>query len=84
MSLLRTLPMVLLVASVVNASPSPSFFIRTNQLGFRPDDLKSAVILSHQDLSGGRFEFVRAGENAAVFNGGIGRTRGSYGKFEYQ
>jgi hypothetical protein len=76
--------MVILLAAAVKASPVPSLYIRTNQLGFRPDDLKSAVILSHQDLAGGHFDIVRAGETNAVFNGGIGRTHGTYGQFEYQ
>ena len=56
-------------------------FIRTNQLGFLPLEEKEARILSRRDLSGIRFEIVSG--NRTFFDGMIGKSLGSYGKFAH-
>lgn len=57
-------------------------YIRVNQLGFLPEDYKSAVILSGKDLTGEKYYITNSkGEN--IFEGAITSSKGEYGNFNY-
>jgi endoglucanase len=73
---------ILLSVSALSAeSQGQEFVIRTNQLGFLPTEEKEARVLSHRDLRGTRYEVVNG--TRKVFEGMIGKSLGSYGKFTY-
>jgi endoglucanase len=72
------LPMVLGLFSGVRGQ---ELVIRTNQLGFLPHEAKEARILSRRDLHSERFAVVSG--NSTTFEGTIGKSLGSYGKFAY-
>jgi endoglucanase len=69
------------VGGFSTAARGQELFIRTNQLGFLPSEEKEARILSHRPLSGTRFEVVSG--NRTFFDGMIGKSLGSYGKFAH-
>ncbi len=57
-------------------------YIRVNQIGFLPDDYKSAVILSNSDLAG--YEYLVKNINGKQEKRGlIGNSIGSYGNFSF-
>ncbi|MFA3781687.1 glycoside hydrolase family 9 protein [Melioribacteraceae bacterium 4301-Me] len=64
-------------------SAESEIFIRVNQLGFLPDDLKTAVILSNTNLSGKIFSVIDKKNNMKIFSGRIGNNEGKYGDFNY-
>ncbi|MCX7875344.1 MAG: glycoside hydrolase family 9 protein [Melioribacteraceae bacterium] len=55
-------------------------FIRTNQLGFLPGDVKTAVVLSNNNLKG-KEVFVYNVKNEKVVTLKFQESKGSYGKF---
>ncbi|MGE5401497.1 MAG: glycoside hydrolase family 9 protein [Ignavibacteriales bacterium] len=54
---------------------SQNFYFRLNQLGFLPEDIKTAVIMSRQNLSGKKYEIVeQTGKKvilSSILNNGI-------------
>ncbi|MFH1195543.1 MAG: glycoside hydrolase family 9 protein [bacterium] len=58
-------------------------FIRVNQLGFLPGDIKSAVILSANELEGRKYSLVNSNGNAFVYENVVGSNLGQFGKFPY-
>jgi hypothetical protein len=71
------------VATLASSSAQPQLFIRVNQLGFCPEDVKTAVVFSSQPIPA-RFDLVRADNNASVRQG---KTRipeeTNWGQFHY-
>lgn len=62
---------------------SKEVFFRLNQLGFLPDEPKTAVILSEKDLLGKPFEIVQAATNSVVYRSEITTPAFDWGDFDY-
>ncbi|MBI9009643.1 MAG: glycoside hydrolase family 9 protein [Tenericutes bacterium] len=54
-----------------------------NQLGFLPNEYKSAIILSETDLENGFFEIIETVSGNVVFKSDIKENIGQYGNFNY-
>ena len=61
---------------------SQDIFIRVNQLGFSPRDIKTAIILSTKDLSGEKLQVFNT-SNKKVLSFGIVNNYGRYGEFPF-
>ena len=61
---------------------SDDFFIRLNQVGFLPGDLKSGVIISEQEVPYSEFEIIDQKSDLSSYTGKIQRSNYSYGKFD--
>lgn len=58
-------------------------FFRTNQVGFLPTDIKTAVILSKKNLSDQSFSIINLGSKNVVLENEISDTLIAYGNFKY-
>ena len=69
----------------VNCNPSLSenIFIRTNQVGFLPEDLKTAIILSEKDLSDKPFLIVDANSDEIIYKNKVKDTSFVYAEFNF-
>jgi endoglucanase len=61
----------------------PEIYIRFNQLGYLPGDIKSAVILSNYKLDGKQITIVDPRKNEKVFTSSFGLSKGVYGNFNF-
>jgi len=59
-------------------------FIRTNQVGYLPNDFKQAVVFSASDLAGKSYAIVNNASNRTVTEGVLGNVVGEWGNFKYQ
>jgi hypothetical protein len=66
-----------------HASLSNDIFIRTNQIGFFPDDLKTAVVLSNINLKDKPFFILDNSSNKIKFEGSVIDSPSVYGSFNY-
>lgn len=57
------------------------FYFRFNQEGFLPGDIKTAVILSQDDLSGSEYKIIN--ENGPVFKNEVKESLGKFGNFNF-
>ena len=77
---------ILLSQSVIvncQSVPNNNVFIRTNQVGFLPDDIKTAVILSNKDLSQNYFSLIDLVSNQVVYKNKINDSTYVYGNFDF-
>lgn len=77
-------PMRLLIfMTVLNCVASSQTFVRVNQVGFRPEDRKSAVVLSTTVPSSDEmFEVVKLPERRPVFSGILAQSLSVHGRFK--
>ncbi len=62
--------------------PDAPLFLRVNQIGYLPEDTKTAFVLTNANLSGYPFDvFDKAGDS--VFTGKVGEDLGEYGHFAH-
>ena len=66
-----------------HASLSNDIFIRTNQIGFFPDDLKTAVVLSNINLKDKPFFILDNSSNKIKFEGSVIDSPSVYGNFNF-
>jgi endoglucanase len=66
----------------IPAANAQSLFIRVNQLGFRPHDIKTAVAFGREPLPA-EFRILNARTRAVVFTGRTEPVAGRWGEFEY-
>ncbi len=66
-----------------HTSLSNDIFIRTNQIGFFPDDLKTAVILSKTNLQGKPFYILENNSSEIKFEGSVADSPSVYGNFNF-
>ncbi|MDP3682312.1 MAG: cellulase N-terminal Ig-like domain-containing protein, partial [Ignavibacteria bacterium] len=66
-----------------NAAVGGGIFIRANQVGFLPADIKTATIMSKSDLSNSFFTIVDAATERNVYKNKIDRNRGNWGKYSF-
>jgi len=78
---------LLLVLVTVNCQPSiqaePEIFIRFNQVGFQPNDIKSAIVLSNYKLEGKQYSIVNTSKDEKVQTTSFGKNSGTFGTFNY-
>ena len=65
------------------ASVPEQIFIRTNQVGFLPNDIKTAIVLSKNNLSTSAFSVVDISSNKIVCNEMINDSLSIYGNFNF-
>ncbi len=66
-----------------HTSLSDDIFIRTNQIGFLPDDLKTAVVLSKTNLQGEPFYILENNSTEIKFEGSVQDSPSVYGNFNF-
>jgi hypothetical protein len=66
-----------------NTALTDEIFIRTNQVGFLPEDLKTAVILSRNNLSNQTFSVMDIKTDDVVYENNLFDSINSYGSFNY-
>ena len=66
-----------------SSQAEPDLFIRVNQVGFLPNDIKTAVVLSNTNLESVKAEIKTVGNNKVVSSFYIGATNGKYGNFSF-
>lgn len=82
----RTLFALLLSAPSLSwaAPPSEPIYLRANQLGYLPDDLKLAVAFSNEPLKEMTFEIVDSASGRRVWGPrSLGKNFGAWGNFPY-
>ncbi|MEW6195932.1 MAG: glycoside hydrolase family 9 protein [Bacteroidota bacterium] len=67
----------------LNIQAEQEIFIRANQVGFLPGDIKSCVVLSSNNLEGENVEIINTKTNETGFETTIKNNNGSYGSFRY-
>lgn len=77
------LTLLILPSCIFNIQAEQEIFIRVNQVGFLPDDIKSFVVLSTKNLQGYDFEIINTKTNKKVFESVIKNNSGVYGSFRY-
>ena len=74
---------LLLPSCQLNLQAEPEIFIRFNQLGFLPQDLKTVVVLSNHNLQGKDISILSYPKNESVFKTSFGNSLGIYGSFNF-
>lgn len=72
----------LLTVPFININSAESVFIRVNQVGFLPGDIKTAVVISEGELSGQEFQVLTKEDKKPVFSGRLPAALGGEGKFK--
>lgn len=62
---------------------SGEIYIRTNQVGFKPDDLKTAILFSNENLLNKSFSIVNLKNNKKIFSNEIKDEIKPWAKFKY-
>jgi len=75
--------MFLLILSGSKCEAKDDIFIRLNQHGYLPGDIKTAVIISNEVLSGKQFSVLSSGKAEKSFTGLVGQSLGTFGEFKY-
>ena len=65
------------------ASVPEQIFIRTNQVGFLPNDIKTAIVLSKTNLSSKLFSVVDINSDKIVYEEIINDSALAYGNFNF-
>jgi len=66
-----------------SAAVGSDIFIRANQVGFLPDDIKTAIIMSKSSLSNISYSVIDALSGKIVYLNKIDTSRGKWGMFPY-
>jgi hypothetical protein len=67
----------------MNLKAEPEIYIRFNQIGFLPDDFKTAIILSNYNLEGKQILVVNNKNEKKVLSLQLQNNLGVYGNFSY-
>jgi len=57
-------------------------FIRVNQVGFLPNDIKTAIVFSNRDLSNKNFKVINQNSKKEVFSDRLNINKGIWGNFK--
>lgn len=83
----RLIVLIILFLSFSNCQPNihaePEIFIRFNQLGFLPKDVKSAVVLSNNKLEGKHYSIKNVRGDQSALTNSFRNNLGSFGSFNY-
>jgi endoglucanase len=74
---------IMIPGCILNLKAEPEVYIRLNQLGFMPDDIKSAVILSSSDIGGKKIQIVNMAGRRVSLSCDIALSKNGYGNFPY-
>jgi len=67
----------------MNLKAEPEIYIRFNQIGFLPDDFKTAIILSNNNLEGKQVFVVNIKNEKKILSVQLQNNLGAYGDFTY-
>jgi endoglucanase len=67
----------------LNLQAEPEIYIRFNQLGFFPNDIKTAIILSYNQLEGKQILIYNLKTKEKIWNGTFDKNLGPYGNFPF-
>ncbi len=67
----------------LNLQAEPEIYIRFNQLGYFPSDVKTAIILSYHQLEGKQILIYNIKNNEKIWNGTFDKNLGAYGNFPF-
>lgn len=73
----------LLASCTLNLNAEPEIYIRFNQLGYFPGELKTAVILSYNKLDGESIYIYNNKRKEKIFTARIEKNLGTYGNFPF-
>ena len=73
--------LIFFVLNQIILSQSNKFFIRLNQVGYLPDDFKSGVIISENEIPTKNFSVINKDDNTIVYSGIVETTEKIFGKF---
>jgi endoglucanase len=73
----------LLPSCTLNLKAEPEIYIRYNQIGFFPNDYKSAIVLAYNDLSRKEISILNSKTRKTVSTLEFGNNHGTYGNFKY-
>lgn len=74
---------VLIPSCTHNIQAEQDFFIRLNQLGFLPNEFKTAVVISNVKLDGSKANIINVYNKNSVGSYRIQNNKGMYGNFKY-
>jgi len=80
------LPIIFLISLMhftCNAEGKGEVFVRANQMGFMPDDIKSAIVMSKKNLSKTSFSIINAKTEKVIYKNEIDTNRGEWGSFKF-
>ena len=63
--------------------PSSKIYIRVNQVGYLPDDMKTAVVLSENPVDGKKFSIKDLNNGKEILTGELQKSNFNYGDFKY-
>lgn len=66
-----------------NGTSTSEIYIRSNQAGYLPEDIKSAVVFSESQVEEKKFEIVSTANGQIEFTGQIEPSSDSFNKFRY-
>lgn len=72
-----------LPSCTLNLKAEPEIFIRFNQLGYQPNDIKTAIVLSYNKLEGKSIYIYHKKRKEKVFEINLGNDLGAYGNFPF-
>jgi len=74
---------LLILSHSCNAVPVNPVYIRINQIGYLPEEIKSAVILSEHPLVSSQFSIISVSGSDVVFTGNLNDSVYVYDKFKF-
>lgn len=75
--------LVLVPNCALNLQAEPEIYIRFNQLGYNTGDLKTAVVLSENNLEGKSISVINSKSGKKIYSEAFSKNLGSYGKFPF-
>ena len=75
--------LVIVPSCSLNLQAEPEIYIRFNQLGFTPNGLKTAVILSYNKLDGRTISIFNTKSGEKVYSAFFEKNLGTYGDFPF-
>jgi len=72
-----------LPSCTLNLNAEPEIYIRFNQLGYFPNDIKKAVILSYNKLEGKSIHIINNKSKRKIFTATFENNLGAYGNFPF-
>ncbi len=67
----------------LNIGAEPEIYIRFNQVGFKLNDYKTAVVLSNSGLEGKSISIINSKNGKSIFTKSFGKNLGAYGNFPF-
>ncbi len=81
--IIHVLSLILVSSCTLGLKAEPEIYMRFNQLGFNVDDLKTAIVLSNNNLEGRSISVINAQNRDKIFSTTINKNLGAYGKFPF-